>query len=63
MKLHTLQYNPNMNAFWIPSLQLFWADRFAHLPTYTSKYTCWPKVSKVNREKLEKDEDTQHPKA
>lgn len=62
MKIHKLQHNPPLVGFWIPSLKLFWADSFIHLPTYTPKSTCWAEVSKVNWEKLEKDEDTQHPK-
>ena len=63
MKIHKLRHNAPLNGFWIPSLKLFWANHFAHLPEYTPKSTYWAEVSKVNWEKLEKDEDTQHPKA
>lgn len=63
MKLYTLKYNSALHGFWIPSLKLFWANNFAHLPAYNPRSTYWVEVSKVNWEKLEKDEDTQHPKA
>ena len=63
MKIHRLQYNSALVGFWIPSLKLFWADSFTHLPTYNPRSTYWAELSKVNWEKLEKDENTQHSKA
>ena len=58
MKLHTLQYNSALHGFWIPSLKLFWAHRFTHLPTYNPSSTYWAEVSKMHWERLKKDEDT-----
>lgn len=63
MKIHKLQHNLTINVFWIPSLKLFWAIHFARVSTYTPRSTYWTEVSKVNWEKLEKDEDTQHHEA
>ena len=63
MKIHRPQHNSTLVGFWIPSLKLFWASGFAHLPAYNPRPTRWAEVSKENWEKLKKDEDTQHPKA
>ena len=58
MKIHRPQHNSTLVGFWIPSLKLFWANHFAHLPAYNPRSTRWAEVSKENWEKLKKDEDT-----
>lgn len=63
MKIHKLQHNSTLDVFWIPNLKLYWANHLVHQLAYTTRSTYWDEVSKVNGEKLEKDEDTQHPKA
>ena len=62
--LHTYRdIRYSLVGFRIPSLNLFWDTHFEHISAYTPKSTSWVGVSKVNWEKFEKDEDTQHPKA
>lgn len=63
MKIHRLQHNSTLDGFWIPNLRLYWANNFVLSPAYTTRSNCWAEVSKMNWEKLKKDEDTQHPKA
>ena len=58
MKIHKLQHNSILDVYWIPNLRLYWANYFVRSPAYTTRSTYWAEVSKVNWERLEKDENT-----